>query len=66
MLSEDSELTAAGALCAARRGEAAFIALYKALFELSSVNREVLVELAGKHGLESQQVRGCLEKGSTA
>jgi protein-disulfide isomerase len=66
MLGEDSRLTAAGALCAARQGSAAFSALHKALFELPGVNREALVELAAKRGLESQQVRGCLEKGSTA
>jgi protein-disulfide isomerase len=66
MLGEDSELTAAGALRAVRQGEAAFSALHKALFELPGVNREALVELAGKRGLESQQLRGCLEKGSTA
>ncbi len=66
MLGEDSELTAAGALCAARQGSAAFSALHKALFELPGVNREALVGLAGKWGLESQQLRGCLEKGSTA
>jgi protein-disulfide isomerase len=66
MLGEDSRLTAAGALCAARQGEAAFSALHKALFELPGVNREALVELTGRQGLESQQVRGCLEDGSTA
>jgi protein-disulfide isomerase len=66
MLGEDSELTAAGALCAARQGAAAFSALHKALFELPGVNREALVELADTRGLESQQLRGCLEKGSTA
>jgi protein-disulfide isomerase len=66
MLVEDSRLTAADALCAARQGEAAFSALHEALFELPGVNREALVELAGKRGLESQQLRGCLEKGSTA
>jgi protein-disulfide isomerase len=66
MLGEDSELTAASALCAARQGEAAFSALHKALFELPGVNRDVLVELTGRQGLESQQLRGCLEKGATA
>jgi len=66
MLGEGSELTAAGALCAARQGETAFVTLHKALFELPGVNREVLVELAGKHGLESQRLRGCLEKSLTA
>ena len=30
------------------------------------MNREALIELAGKRGLKSQQLRGCLEKGSTA
>jgi protein-disulfide isomerase len=66
MLGEDSRLTAAGALCAARQGAAAFSALHEALFELPGVNREALVELAGKRGLESQQLRGCLEKSLTA
>jgi protein-disulfide isomerase len=66
MLGEDSELTAAGALCAARQGETAFVRVHKALFELPGVNREALVELADKQGLESQQLRGCLEKSLTA
>ncbi len=30
------------------------------------MNQEALVKLAGKRGLESQPLRGCLEKGSTA
>jgi len=62
MLGEDSELTATGALCAARQGEPAFVSVHKALFELPGVNREALVELADNRGLESQQLRGCLEK----
>jgi len=66
MLGVDSELTAAGALCAARQGETSFVKVHKALFELPGVNREALIELAGKRGLEPQQLRGCLEKGSTA
>jgi protein-disulfide isomerase len=66
MLREDSRLTAAGALCAARQGSAAFSALHEALFELPGVNQEALVELADNRGLESQQLRGCLENGSTA
>ena len=66
MLGEDSKLTAAAALCAARQGEAAFSALHEALFELPGVNQEALVKLAGKRGLESQPLRECLEKGSTA
>ena len=66
MLGEDSELTAAGALCAARQGEEAFSALHKALFELPGVSQEALVELAGKHKLGSQRLRGCLKKRSTA
>jgi protein-disulfide isomerase len=66
MLGEDSELTAAGALCAARQGEAAFSTLHKTLFELPGVNQEALVKLAGKHELGSQQLRECLEKGLTA
>ncbi len=65
MLGEDSELTAASALCAARQGEAAFSALHKALFELPGVTQAALVELAAKRGLESQQVGRCLEKGLT-
>ena len=65
MLGQDSELTAAAALCAARQGEAAFSALHKALFELSVVNQEALVELAAKRGLESQQLGRCLEKSLT-
>ena len=66
ILGEDSELTAAAARCAARQGEAAFARAHKALFELPGVNPEALVELAGKQGLESQQLRRCLERGSTA
>ena len=66
MFSEDSELPAAAALCAARQGEAAFARAHKALFELPGVNPEALVELAGKQGLEPQQSCECLEKGSTA
>jgi len=65
MLGEDSELTAAGALCAARQGETSFVGVHKALFELPGVNREALVELAEKHGLRSQPLRECLEQGST-
>jgi protein-disulfide isomerase len=65
MLGEDSELTAAGALCAARQGELAFVSVHKALFELPGVNREALVELAEKHGVGSQPLRECLEKGSS-
>ncbi len=65
MLGQDSELTAAAALCAARQGEAAFVSVHKALFELPGVNREALVELAAKRGLESQQLDRCLEKGLT-
>jgi protein-disulfide isomerase len=65
MLGDDSRLTAAGALCAARQGKAAFSTLHEALFELPGVNREALVDLAETHGLESQPLRGCLEKGST-
>jgi len=65
MLGEDSELTATGALCAARQGETAFVGVHKALFDLPGVNREALVELAEKHGLRSQPLRECLEKGST-
>lgn len=53
MLGKDSRLTAAGALCAARQEEAAFVKVHKALFELPGVNREALVELAAKRGLES-------------
>lgn len=65
MLGEDSVLTAAGALCAARQGETVFVAVHKALFELPGVNREALVELAEKHGVGSQPLRRCLEEGST-
>lgn len=65
MLGEGSELTAAGALCAARQGEPAFVSVHKALFELPGVNQEALIELACKHGLRSQPLRECLEKGST-
>ena len=66
MLGEDSELTTAGALCAARQGELTFVGVHKALFELPGVNREALVELAENHGLRSQPLRECLGKGSTA
>ncbi len=66
MLGEDSRLLAAGALCAARQGEAAFVKVHKALFELPGVNHEALVELADNRGLESQPLRECLEKGLTA
>ncbi len=66
MLGEGSELAAAAARCAARQGEAAVARAHKALFELPGVNPEALVELAEKHGLRSQPLRECLEKGSTA
>ena len=49
----------------ARQGEAAFVSVHKALFELPGVTQEALIELAEKHGMESQPLRGCLEKGST-
>lgn len=65
MLGEDSELTAAGALCAARQGETAFVGVHEALFELPGVNQAALVELAAKRGLEPQQLGRCLEKGLT-
>lgn len=65
MLSEGSERTSAAARCAARQRELAFVGVHKALFELPGVNQEVLIELAGKRGLKSQQLRACLEKGLT-
>ncbi len=58
ILGEDSELSAAAALCAARQGEAAFVRIHEALFELPGVNREALVELAEKHGVGSQLLQG--------
>ncbi len=65
MLGEESGLTAASAFCTARQGKTAFVRVHKALFELPGVNQAALIELAAKRGLESQQVRACLEKGLT-
>ncbi len=61
MLGEDSELIAAGALCAARQSEAAFAKLHKAFFDLPGVDQQTLVDLAAKHGASPVHLRGCLE-----
>ncbi len=61
MLGEDSELIAAGALCAARQGEAAFVKLHKPLFDLPGVAQQTLVDLAARHGAGPVRLQGCLE-----
>ena len=60
MLGDDSELTATGALCAARQGKTRFSALHKAMFDMPGVNRASLIDLAEKQGLERQRFTACL------
>ena len=58
MLGADSELTATGALCAARQGETRFSAFHKAMFDLPGVNQASLIDLAEKQGLERTALYG--------
>ncbi len=60
MLGADSELTAKGALCAARQGETRFLAFHKAMFDLSSVNQASLIDLAAKQSLRRNRFTACL------
>lgn len=66
MLGEDSELTATGALCAARQGETRFSAFHEAMFDLPGVNQDSLIDLAEKQGLRRQRFTACLVEGETA
>ena len=63
MVSEDSDLIAAGALCAARQGDGVFVGLHRSLFDLPGVNVESLVDLGAQHGAGPERLRGCLEGG---
>lgn len=66
MLGDDSELTATGALCAARQGEGRFSALHKAMFDLPGVDQASLIDLAEKQGLERQRFTACLVEDEAA
>lgn len=66
MLGADSELTATGALCAARQGETRFSAFHEAMFDLPGVNQDSLIDLAEKQGLRRQRFTACLVESETA
>ncbi len=66
MVSEDSDIIAAGALCAARQGDGVFVGLHKSLFDLPGVNVASLVDLGARHGAGPERLRGCLEGGEAA
>ncbi len=66
MVSEDSDLIAAGALCGARQGDGVFVGLHRSLFDLPGVNVASLVDLGAQLGAGPERLHGCLEGGKAA
>ena len=67
MAAEDSDIIAAGALCAARQGDGVFVALHRSLFDLlPGVEVASLVDLGARRGAGPERLRGCLKGGKAA